>query len=144
MPLNASSLSLGDTYSAVVVENLTRTQIVMYAGASGDFHPFHHDEVYARAMGQPGIFAPGMLTMGLAARMLTDFVGDGRLSRYTARFLGQVWPGDTLSATATVTAIRIESDPQGGEVRFADMTLFTENQRGEKVLSGTASARIDA
>ena len=84
-----------------------------------------------RAMGQPGIFAPGMLTMGLAARMLTDFVGDGRLSRYTARFLGQVWPGDTLSATATVTAIRIEPDEQGDEVRFADMTLFTENQRGD-------------
>ena len=65
------------------------------------------------------------------------------LSQYTARFLGQVWPGDTLSATATVTAIRIESDEQGVEVRFADVTLFTENQRGEKILSGTASARID-
>ena len=143
MPLSAASLDIGDNYSAVVVDNLTRTQIVMYAGASGDFHPFHHDEVYAKAMGQPGIFAPGMLTMGLTGKLLTDVVGDGRLSHYTAQFLGQVWPGDTLSATATITRIRVESDERGARIRIADFTLFTENQRGEKILSGTASARID-
>ena len=62
MALNASKLSIGDTYCAVVVENLTRTQIVMYAGASGDFHPFHHDEVYCKAMGVCSLPYPALFT----------------------------------------------------------------------------------
>jgi acyl dehydratase len=138
--LSAAALRVGDRHEEVVVDNLTRTQIVMYAGASGDFHPFHHDEVYARAMGQAGIFAHGMLTMALTGKMLTNFVGDGRLTHYSARFQGQVWPGDTLTASARVTALRQES----GTPPQVDLLLSTVNQKGEEVLSGKASARIDA
>src|SRR5208282_3902915 len=63
----------------VVVDNLTRTQIVQYAGASGDYNPLHSDEIFAtQVAGYPSIFAHGMLTMGVTGRMLTDYVGDGR------------------------------------------------------------------
>ena len=71
--------------------------------------------------------------------MLTDWVGDGRLTRYGVRFVKQVWPGDTLTARATVEAIREE----GGE-RLVDLALTTVNQDGEPVLTGSATARIDA
>ena len=46
-----------------------------------------------------------MLTMGMTGKMLTDYVGDARLTKYGVRFTSQVWPGDTLDSTATVKEI---------------------------------------
>ncbi len=140
MALRASDVKVGDTRTAVVVDNLSRTQIVQYAGASGDYNPIHTDEVFAtQVAGYPTVFAHGMLTMGLTARLVTDFVGDGRLSVYGVRFVRQVWPGDTLTATAEVAAVRSEDG-----VDLVDLTITTTNQAGEPVLTGTATARIDA
>ncbi len=139
MALKATNLKVGDTHSEVVVENLSRTQIVMYAGASGDYNPLHSDEVYTtQAAGYPSVFAHGMLTMGLTGKMLTNYVGDGRLKKFGVRFTNQVWPGDTLTASATVAAIREEN----GE-KLVDLTLSTKNQDGKEVVSGSATARVD-
>ena len=123
----------------MVVDNLTRTQIVQYAGASGDYNPLHTDEIYAtKVAGFPSVFAHGMLTMGLTARLVTDWVGDGRLLSLGSRFERQVWPGDTLTATATV-----ESIDESGDGPVVQLSLQTVNQSGDRVLSGTASARLD-
>lgn len=139
MALRASELAVGDRYEAELVEDLTRTQIVQYAGASGDYNPLHTDEVYTTEVaGYPSIFGHGMLSMGMTGRMLTDYVGDGRLTRYGVRFVAQVWPGDALTATAEVEALREED----GE-RFVDLRVETRNQKGETVIRGYASARID-
>ncbi|MGH8994472.1 MAG: MaoC/PaaZ C-terminal domain-containing protein [Acidimicrobiales bacterium] len=139
MALSASSLKVGDSRTEVVAENLSRTQIVQYAGASGDYNPLHSDEVYVtKVAGFPTVFAHGMLTMGLTGRILTDWVGAEALLSYGARFQKQVWPGDTLTATATVEAIE---DGQDGKV--ASFTVSTVNEAGEPVLSATASARLD-
>lgn len=139
MALQASRLAVGDTRKERVVENLTRTQIVQYAGASGDYNPLHTDEVYTtQKAGYPSVFAHGMLTMGLTGKLLTNYVGDGRLTKFGVRFTNQVWPGDTLDATATVVAIRQE----GGQ-HLVDLTLSTVNQEGREVMTGQATARID-
>jgi acyl dehydratase len=139
MALRASAIKVGDTYSEVVVDNLTRTKIVQYAGASGDYNPIHTDEVFAtQVAGYPTVFAHGMLTMGLTGKMVTNYVGDGRLTGYGVRFVRQVWPGDTLTATAEVAAVRADG---GGDL--VDLTITTTNQNGEPVLTGTATARID-
>lgn len=138
--LKASETKVGETHEQVVVDNLTRTQIVQYAGASGDYNPIHTDERFATEIaGYPSVFAHGMLTMGLTGRLLTDLVGDGRLTRYGVRFVAQVWPGDTLTATAEVTDLRTED---GNHV--VDLAITTVNQDGAKVLTGSASAVIDA
>ena len=138
MALRASDVSVGDAREMVVVDGLTRTQVVQYAGASGDFNPLHTDEVYAREVaGYPGVFAHGMLTMGMTGRVLTDWVGDGRLLRYGVRFVRQVWPGDTLTARAEVTAIQAGTDP------VAEFSVVTTNQEGQQVLVGTGAARLD-
>jgi acyl dehydratase len=79
-----------------------------------------------------------MLTMGMTGRLLTDWMGDGRLTRYGVRFVKQVWPGDALTATATIDAVREE----GGEW-FADLSITTVNQDGDTVVSGSATARLD-
>jgi acyl dehydratase len=140
MALSASKLQVGDTRSEVLVEDLKRTQIVMYAGASGDYNPVHTDEVFTtKVAGYPSVFAHGMLTMGMTGRVLTDWVGDGRLTRYGVRFVKQVFPGDSLTATATVTAIT--SDDQGP---LAEFDVVTKNQDGDVVVQGSAAARLDA
>lgn len=135
MALKASELSVGDTYSECLVEDLKRTQIVQYAGASGDYNPLHTDEVFTtQVAGYPSVFAHGMLTMGMTGRMLTNYVGDGRLTKYGVRFTNQVWPGDTLNATATVEELA------DGLVK---LKVETTNQDGVTVLSGYAEARVD-
>lgn len=139
MALKASELSKGDSYEEVVVSDLSRTQIVQYAGASGDYNPLHTDEVFAKEVGgYPTVFAHGMLSMGLTGTMLTNYVGDGRLTKYGVRFSRQVFPGDTLTASATVEAVR-EEDGQ----HFVDLTISTRNQNGDEVVNGSATARID-
>jgi acyl dehydratase len=136
MALKASQLKVGDSHTERVVDNLTRTQIVQYAGASGDYNPIHTDEVYTtKVAGYPSVFAHGMLTMGLTGKMLTNYVGDGRLTKFGVRFTNQVWPGDTLDAKATVTAIK-----DG----LVELEVVTTNQDGKEVVRGYAEARIDA
>jgi len=80
-----------------------------------------------------------MLSMGLTGKMLTNFVGDGRLKKYGVRFTNQVWPGDSLTAKATVVEIR---DEDGDTV--VDLELATVNQDGKTVVTGSATARVDA
>ena len=139
MALSAKDLNPGDEHSEVVVDNLSRTQLVMYSGASGDYNPLHTDEVYTTEVaGYPSVFAHGMLTMGLTGKMLTNYVGDGRLTKFGVRFTNQVWPGDTLTATAVVTEIR-----QEGDDRLVDLEVKTTNQDGTAVVSGYATAKVD-
>jgi acyl dehydratase len=139
MSVRAASLNVGDTKELLLVDDLTRTQIVMYAGASGDYNPLHSDEVFAtKVAGYPGVFAHGMLTMGITGKLLTDWVGDGRLTKYGVRFVKQVWPGDTLTGKATITDIRSEDG-----VDLADIEITTTNQNGDAVVTGTATARLD-
>jgi acyl dehydratase len=139
MALSAKKLKVGDTHEEQVADNLTRTQIVQYAGASGDYNPIHTDEVYTtKIAGYPSVFAHGMLSMGMTGKMLTSYVGDGRLTEFGVRFTKQVWPGDSLTAKATVEAIRSE-----GDQHFVDLHISTVNQNGEEVVSGYATARID-
>ena len=139
MALSAGNLNVGDTYRECLVEDLKRTQLVQYAGASGDYNPLHTDEVFTTEVaGYPSVFAHGMLTMGMTGRMLTNYVGDGRLKAFGVRFTSQVWPGDTLHSTATVEAVAEE----GGEP-MVKLKVETSNQNGVVVVSGYASARVD-
>lgn len=140
MALKASEIKVGDSREEVLVEDLKRTQLVMYSGASGDYNPLHSDDKYTKEVaGYPGVFAHGMLTMGMTGRIVTDWVGASNVRKYGVRFTNQVWPGDTLTAKATVTEIR-EEDGQ----RLVDMVVETKNQDGATVLSGNATAVIQA
>jgi len=125
--------NVGDTHETVVVDDLKRTQIVQYAGASGDYNPLHTDELFAtKVAGYPSVFAHGMLTMGMTGRVVTDLVGVEGLLKFGGRFTSQVFPGDTLTVRATVESV------DDDEVTF---TLSTVNQDGTEVFSGYAAAK---
>jgi acyl dehydratase len=132
-----AELTIGDSHEIPVVEELSRTQLVMYAGASGDYNPLHTDEVYATTVaGYPSVIAHGQLTMGLTAKVITDWIDDGELSGFGVRFKRQVWPGDTLTAIATVCAVE---DQDGA--RMVELEVSTVNQSGESVMTGYARLR---
>ena len=138
--LKKSELKQGQTFEATLVEDLKRTQIVQYAGASGDYNPLHSDEIFTtKVAGYPSVFAHGMLTMGMTGRLVTDVVGGpDQLTKFGGRFTSQVWPGDTLTAVATVEEVR---DEDGGPV--VDLTVSTKNQDGVEVFAGYATARVE-
>ena len=128
-------MNVGDTRELVLTEDLTRTQLVEYAGASGDYNPLHSDERFAvEVAGYPSVFAHGMLTMGMTGRVLTDWFGAEALVSYGARFVAQVWPGDRLTATATVTEVRDDG--------IAQVSISTTNQDGSVVLAASATVRV--
>lgn len=127
---------VGREFETVLVDCLTRTQIVQYAGAAGDFNPLHTDEVFAITVaGYGSTIAHGMLTMGMTGRFLTDLLGDDRLVRFGGRFVAIVWPGDTLRVRATIDAV--DSDAR----KLVELSLITRNQHGDAVFVGYASAR---
>ena len=109
-----------DTYKRVTLEGIEpgmdldelvygpiqRSDIVRYAGASGDFNPIHIDEGYARSTGAPSVFAMGMLPAGYVAGAVAEwFGGPHRLRRFKVRFTARVWPEDEIVCTGSVTAI---------------------------------------
>ena len=132
------NLNVGDTHEAVVIDKVTRTHIVKYAGAGGDFNPLHHDDTVAESLGgYPSVFAHGMFSMGLTGRMLTDWLGPTALKKFGVRFTKQVWPGDTLTARGEVTDVTDE----GGQ-KLATIRVVTVNQNGESVVEGEAVAVV--
>ena len=97
--------------------HIDRARLVQYAGASLDRNPIHWDERFARSVGLPDVIAHGMFTMGAAASLLTEWVGDpGRVVRYTTKFVGPVvvpyGTGADITLGGRVTAV----DPDTREV----------------------------
>jgi acyl dehydratase len=125
-------VSEGDESPELSLE-VTRTHIVKYAGAGGDFNPIHHDESFATAIGLPSVFAMGLMQGGYLARALTDWVGVGNIKLFKIRFTGQVWPGETIICKARVARKYEES----GERRI-ECELSVVNQIGDNKISGTA------
>src|SRR6266550_6954281 len=129
--LDYTQLSAGDAGPAIS-HPLTRTDLVMYAGASGDFNPMHHDEVAAQAAGLPSVFGHGMYTAGLLATAVTGYVGVGNLRSYRVRFTRQTWPGEVLT-----THVAVREKRAGNEV-VLDCSVV--NEHGETKIRGEVVA----
>jgi acyl dehydratase len=129
---------IGDTGPAFVYGPVTRTDLVRYAGASGDFNPLHHDEEFARSAGLPTVTAHGMFSAGLLASFVTRWFGAGSVRRFKVRFRERVFPGDVLSAEGRVEQLFVT--PQG-ESR-AQLKLRLLRQDGLPVISGNAEVKL--
>ncbi len=134
--LTGMDVHVGDT-GPPVVHTLTRTDLVMYAGASGDFNPMHSDDVAARAGGLPGVFGHGMFSAALLARAITDYVGVGNLTSYQVRFTRQTWPGEVLTSSVTVVGARAVDG-----AHLVDLECRLSNEAGEVKVEGRAVAAL--
>lgn len=117
--------------------SVTRSDLVKYAGASGDFNPIHWNNDFARAVELPGVIAHGMFTMGAAVQLVVDWVGDpGLVIDYQTRFTkpvpvedttGSQEPGAVLEVVGTIGAL-------DAEARTARVDLMVTNA-GQRVLT---------
>lgn len=143
-----SELAVGDVVASASID-LSRADLVRYAGASGDFNPIHWNERFAREVGLDGVIAHGMLTMAAAVTVVTDWAGDpGRVLEYGTRFTKPVpvpdaesgtpeTPTQSLDVTATVGAL----DPEAATARID----LVATAAGAKVLGrAQALVRVDA
>jgi len=136
MKLYFEDVNEGDEGPAVSL-TLTRTDLVMYAGASGDFNPMHHDEVKAREAGLPSVFGHGMFSAGVLGKAITDFVGVGNLRSYKVRFVKQTWPGEVFNTKVVVKAKRKEDG-----ANLVDLECSLANGDGEVKVTGEATAAL--
>ncbi len=116
---------------------IDRTQLVRYAGASGDFNPLHFDDEIGKMAGTGGVIAHGMLIMGFAGQAVTQWVPNHCLKRLSVRFVNITRPGDEITVSGTITETRVEGDSGivVGELTAAD-------QNGVVKLKGTFEAKL--
>ena|SRR2546422_4695410 len=132
--MKASDVAVG--VEAPVKElKLTRTDLVQYAGASGDYNPMHHDEILAGKAGLPSVFGHGMFSMGFLGTALTDFVGLDNLRSYSVRFVKQTWPDEVLRTKVVVTGV---------DDGLVELECSLANADGEVKVQGTATALVQA
>jgi acyl dehydratase len=135
-PLHFEDVKEGDE-APVKRHTLTRTDLVRYAGASGDYNPMHHDEILATGAGQPSVFGHGMFSMGLLGSALTDYVGPANLTHYQVRFSRQTWPGEELVTKIVVSTKRVDDGRN-----LVDLECSLANADGEVKVIGQATAAL--
>lgn len=125
MTVNFADVKIGDTMPSYTSAPLTRTDLVRYAGASGDFNPLHHDETFVRALGMERVIAHGMLIMGIAGQAVTSWIANGNLRKFNVRFAGVTEPADfddlgntQKRATITVTGRVTDKFEENGEKKI--------------------------
>lgn len=116
---------------------VAKLQLVMYAGASGDFNPLHTDDDFAKAVGMPGVIAHGMLIMGFVGQAITDWIPRKNLKKLGVRFAGMTFPGETITVTGTVTDKRKDN---GSNLITCEVTAADQN--GGVKVSGSFVAAL--
>ena len=134
-------VEVGSEMPPVVKGPIEQIQLTRYAGASGDFNPIHQDAAFARAAGMGDVFAHGMLSMGFVAQSVTDWLGVGTTQKVGVRFAALVRLGDVVTCRGKVVAKRPAKEPGHGPGQV-DLELWAENQKGEKVVTGRATAGL--
>ncbi len=131
--LDARTVAVGQELTPLVKGPITKEQLKAYAEGSGDMNPIHIDDEFARNAGYTGVFAHGMLSMGYLGQFLVQAAGPAAVRRFRTRFAKLTWPGDVITCRGRVTAVRDE-----GGTRLVECEIWTENQAGEKKLTGSA------
>ncbi|GAG02410.1 unnamed protein product [marine sediment metagenome] len=126
-------VNVGDEISPLVKEPTT-TQLVMWAGASGDYNPIHYDKDFAQSRGLSGVIVPGQLIGAFLGQMMTDWIGEGgSLRKLSCSYKGMSYPGEKITCQGKVTRKYVE---EGRDL--VGCSLWAENPKGEKIATGTA------
>jgi acyl dehydratase len=117
-----------------LVKQPTTRQLVMWAGAVGDYLPIHYDKDFAQSRGLPGVIVHGQLVGAFLGQLITDWIGEqGVLRKLSCSYKGMNYPGEALTCWGEVTKKYV----QDGQY-YVECDLWVENSKGEKTASGMA------
>lgn len=128
-----TSITVGTTLPDLKLPPVNRTTLALFGGASGDHNPIHVDIDFARAAGQPDVFAHGMLSMAYLGRLLTNWVPQQALRSYGVRFVAITQVNDRVTCQGMV----VEKFEAEGETRVR-IELSTVDASGQTKLAGEA------
>lgn len=142
MNVNFDDIKIGDAIPDYTSGPITRTHLVRYAGASGDFNPLHHDETFAKMIGLDSIIAHGMLIMGITGEAITSWVENKYLRKMSVRFLTMTEPVDWNNventknrATITISGKVVKKYEENGEKRI-HCSIIAKDALGSRKLDG--------
>ena len=127
-------VNIGDEIAPLVKQPTTR-QLVMWAGAVGDYLPIHYDKDIAQSRGLSGVIVHGQLVGAFLGQLMTDWIGErGALRKLSCSYKGMNYPGEAVTCRGKVTKKFV----QDGQ-HYVECSLWAENSEGEKTASGTAT-----
>ncbi len=129
---------IGTEIPTLIKGPITRTQLALFAGASGDHNPIHLDEEEAKSGGLPGVIVHGMLMMAVLGQAINNWSSQAKVRKFSNRFAAMAVPGDTISCFGVIAGKRQE----GGET-LVDLEIRAENQKGDILLKGLATVAVD-
>ena len=135
---NLTTVQVGDKLPEIVFGPITRGMLALYAGASGDHNPIHIDSDVAKKAGMPDVFAHGMLSFGVLARVPATWAGVGRLKSFSARFVSMTQVHDLITCGGEI----VERFEDNGKP-LARIALTAIAQDGRKTLTGEAVVTLD-
>ena len=129
--LSFESAREDDSLPALQLPPITRLQLALYCGGSGDHNPIHVDTDFAKRAGMKDVFAHGMLSMGFMGRLVTSVTPQSRVKSLSVRFVAITWVADEITVTGRVAQVNREE-------RSLTLELACVNQKGETTLTGQA------
>jgi acyl dehydratase len=142
MAITYDSVNIGDPIPTYTSAAITRTHLVRYAGASGDFNPLHHDATFIKMIGMGNVIAHGMLIMGIAGEAITSWIAHKNLRKFHTRFLSMTEPVDwdnventKKRATIVVTGKIVKKYEENGEKRI-QCDIIAKDLLGSRKLDG--------
>lgn len=140
--LNYDEIEVGNKMPVYISAPITRTHLVRYAGASGDFNPLHHDQTFIKKIGMKNVIAHGMFIMGIAGEAITSWIENKYLRKFKVHFLSMTEPVDLNDmentkdrATIIVSGEIVEKFEEKGEKRIK-CNIIAQDASGSKKLSG--------
>jgi len=126
-------VSVGSEITPLVKQPTTK-QLVMWAGAVGDYLPIHYDKDFAQSRGLSGVIVHGQLVGAFLGQLMSDWVGEkGTLRKLSCNYKGMNYPGEALTSKGKVTKKYV----QNGQ-HYVECSIWAENAKGEKTASGMA------
>ena len=131
------SAKIGEHLPKLIIGPVSRTNLALYAGASGDHNPLHIDTDYANQIGLPDVIAHGMLIMGYLGRVLTNNISQDQILEYGVQFSSITNIGDILTCKATVIKIYTKENRKN-----LKLELSVKNQNKDLKLKGYSLIKI--
>ena len=142
MAVKYDDINIGDVIPSYTTGPITRTNLVRYAGASGDFNPLHHDETFAKMIGLNSVIAHGMLIMAIVGEAITAWVENKYLRKLSVRFSSMTEPvnwndveNTKKRATITVSGKVVKKYEENGEKRI-QCNIVAKDALGSRKLDG--------